>query len=120
MCSKATDFERISNPVAFFPLAVSSFHGRGRLVELYKCLSGEEGSRQLDELIADLRHSDIQEMRHFAGTLERWSLEILNSLESIERYYEVQKDGGVSIRDRRIHNGIIERNFMAESATCHG
>ena len=106
--------------MAFFPLAVSSFHGRGRLVELYKCLSGEEGSRQLDELIADLRHSDIQEMRHFAGTLERWSLEILNSLESIERYYEVQKDGGVSIRDRRIHNGIIERNFMAESATCHG
>lgn len=66
---------------------------RGRLVELYKCLSGEEGSRQLDELITDLRHSDIQEMRHFAGTLERWSLEILNSLESIERYYEVQKDG---------------------------
>lgn len=91
------------------PLLCEVINVRGRLVELYKCLSGEEGSRQLDELITDLRHSDIQEMGHFAGTLERWSLEILNSLESIERYYEVQKYGGVSIRDRRIHNGIIER-----------
>ena len=102
------------------PVLCEVINVRGRLVELYKCPSGEEGSEKLYELIGDLRHSGIQEMRHFAGTLERWSLEILNSLDSIERYYEVQKDGGVLIRDRRIHNGIIERNFMAESATCHG
>lgn len=91
------------------PVLCEVINVRGRLVELYKCPSGEEGSEKLYELIGDLRHSGIQGMRHFAGTLERWSLEILNSLDSIERYYEVQKDGGVLIRDRRIHNGIIER-----------
>lgn len=41
--------------------------------------------------------------------MRRWRTEILNSLLVVNRVYEVQQGGDEKIRNRWLHNGVIER-----------
>ena len=82
---------------------------RSALTELYTFESPEEGTEYFDEMVDLFRTSSVQTMRHFGLTLKHWRKEILNSLTIVDQIYEVQKDGRVTIRNRRLHNGVIER-----------
>jgi transposase len=82
---------------------------RVHLSELYTYKTAEDAAGCLDKLIKELESCEIKEMKHFAGTLKRWRIEILNSVTVLTQIYEVQTDGDVIIRDRRLNNGVIER-----------
>lgn len=83
---------------------------RRLLTNLYEdnC-SSEEGEADFEYLYQELMKSKVREMKHFGGTINRWKVEILNSLDTVEQVHEIQKDGSVRIRNRRLSNGIIER-----------
>lgn len=91
------------------PLLEEASQFRGLLTELYTYTSPSEGSEFFDSLLSLFKESKAAPIRHFGGTMRRWRTEILNSLIVVERFYEVQPDGDVNIRDRRLHNGVIER-----------
>lgn len=82
---------------------------REELTEFFTCSSAEEGEEYFDALAEMMIASRVKEISHFGKTFRRWKSEILNSLDVIEQYGEIQKDGCVKIRDRHLHNGIIER-----------
>lgn len=91
------------------PLLEQASQYQGLLTELYTYKSPEEGAEYFDSLTALLNESEADSIRHFKGTMKRWRTEILNSLLVVDRVYEVLKGGDVKIRDRRLHNGVIER-----------
>lgn len=91
------------------PLLEQASQYQGLLTELYTYKSPEEGAEYFDSLTALLNESEADSISHFGGTMKRWRTEILNLLLVVDRVYEVQKGGDVKIRDRRLHNGVIER-----------
>lgn len=82
---------------------------RGMLTDLYDYQSPREGHEFMNSMIKEFETSSFDEMKHFGRTLNKWRREILNSLIVVEKFDEVQKDGSVKSRNRRLHNGVIER-----------
>ena len=91
------------------PLLEEAAEFKGLLTELYTYTSPAEGAEFFDSLLGLLKECEAAPIRHFGGTMRRWRTEILNSLIVVEKFYEVLQDGNVKIRDRRLHNGVIER-----------
>ena len=91
------------------PSLKEAYRLREELTDFFSCRSSEEGSKAFDTLKETMAKSHVPEIRHFARTFQRWKTEILNSLEIIDSFPEVQQDGCVKNRDRHLHNGVIER-----------
>ena len=91
------------------PSLEEAYGFREGLTDFFSCQSAEEGSDVLEALVDQMAKSGVKEMRGFSRTMKRWRTEILNSLEIIDSFPEVQKDGSVKIRNRHLHNGVIER-----------
>lgn len=82
---------------------------RGMLTDLYTCNSSFQGEEYFTSFQEQLSKSRVSEMQKFGRTMKRWKTEILNSLDTVETVTKIEKDGSVTIQNRRLHNGNIER-----------
>lgn len=91
------------------PSLQKCFEIKKDLTDLYTYKSPSAGTHHFDQMIDELSNSPLAEMKHFGTTMKKWRTEILNSLMIVDQIVEVQRDGSIEIRDRRLHNGVIER-----------
>lgn len=77
--------------------------------DFYRTSTDKTGEENFKILLEQFRTSIVPEMRHFARTLLKWKIEIINSLTVYSYNYKVAKDTGqVAVHNLKMSSALIE------------
>ena len=91
------------------PDLLSVWNLRNQMDTFYAKGPTHTSADDLSDLIDMFRDSDVPEMNHFARTLARWKVEILNSLVIYKRTYRIDKGTGqMYVSEHTMNTAVLE------------